>query len=143
MIRVQGGIVGLYRFGNLPGANLGRFASAQLQAAVLTREGYRPGQQVNLDLGVNYALSPDLYAMLQLGLQHRARDTGINANVSSGGYSVNLGPGLAYALTAQTRIYGFVQKPLRQSVNSDSADPASGQLTAPWSFAIGASHTID
>jgi hypothetical protein len=53
---------------------------------------------------------------------------------------VNLSPGLTYALTPKTRVYGFLQKPLRQYVNTDPADPASGQLTAPWSMAMGVNH---
>jgi hypothetical protein len=135
-------VLGLYRFGNLPVANWGWFVSGQLQAAIKTRDGFRPGQQTNLDLGVNHELSPNLFAILQLNLQHRARDAGVNASVASGGYSVNLSPGLAYALTHETRVYGFVQKALRQYVNGDPADPAAGQLTAPWSFALGVVHSF-
>ena len=69
------------------------------------------------------------------------RDGGVNANPASGGYSVNLSPGLSYAVTPATRIYGFVQKPLVQYVNTDPADGA-GQLAAPWSLAVGVSRSF-
>ena len=133
-------ILGAYRFGSAPGSNWGWFASGQVQSAIATRDDFRPGRQINLDLGLNYAFSQDLSGLLQLNLQHRARDTGVNANVASGGHSVNLSPGLSYAMTPQSRVYGFLQKPIQQSVNTDPADPASGQLTAPWSVAMGVSH---
>jgi hypothetical protein len=133
-------ILGLYRFGSSPSSNWSWFASGQVQAAATTRDGFRPGQQINLDLGVNYAASDELGGVLQLNFQHRSRDAGINANLASGGHSLNLSPGLTYALTPQTRIYGFVQKAMRQYVNVDPADPSSGQLTAPWSFALGVNH---
>ena len=133
-------ILGLYRFGASHGSDWGWFASGQVQGAIASRDNYRPGRQINLDLGVNYSFSPALNGLLQMNVQHRGRDTGSNANLASGGHSVNLSPGLAYALTPQTRLYGFVQKAVLQYANTDPADPASGQLTAPWSLALGVSH---
>lgn len=133
-------ILGLYRFGSTPGSDWSWFGSGQIQVAAASRDGFRPGRQINLDLGLNYAFSHELGGLLQINVQHRARDAGSNATMASGGRSVNLSPGLAYALTAQTRLYGFVQKAIRQYANTDPADPASGQLTAPASFALGISH---
>ena len=80
--------------------------------------------------------------MLQLNAQFKQRDSGLNANPHSGGRSVNLSPGLSFAVAPGTRLYGFVQKPLYQYANPDP-DPAitAGQLTAPWSFAMGISHS--
>nr|ACX33913.1 conserved hypothetical protein [uncultured prokaryote AT3] len=133
-------IVGAFAFGSWIGTGWGWFGNVEGQIAVASRDNYRPGDQVNVDAGVNYNLTHDLVALLQLNYQHRERDTGLNANPASGGYSVNLSPGLTYALTPQTRIYGFVQKALKQYANTDPADPASGQLTAPWSLAMGINH---
>lgn len=133
-------ILGAYYFRNLPGSDWGWFASGQVQAAMATRDNYRPGRELSLDLGTHYAISPSLNALLQLNAQHRARDTGSNANVASGGYSWNLSPGLSYAITPQTQLYGVVQVALKQYANTDPADPASGQLTAPWSLAAGVGH---
>ena len=77
-------------------------------------------------------------ALLQLNTQVRGRDTGANANPASGGYSVNLSPGLSVAVAAQTRVYGFLQAALRQYANTDPN--GHGQLTAPWSLAMGINH---
>lgn len=135
-------ILGAYYFRTLPDADWGWFASGQAQSAIDTRDNYRPGDQLNLDLGVHYAITPSLAALLQLNAQHRARDTGNNANPASGGYSWNLSPGLSYAITPQTQIYGFVQIALKQYANPDPAEPGSGQLTAPWSAAVGITRTF-
>ena len=133
-------ILGAYYFHNLPGSNWGWFASGQMQSAIAIRDGYRPGTELSLDLGTHYAISPSVNILLQLNAQQRARDTGRNANVASGGHSLNLSPGLSYALTAQTQLYGVVQFALKQYANTDPADPASGQLTAPRSLAMGIGH---
>ncbi|HZV54952.1 MAG TPA: transporter [Rhodocyclaceae bacterium] len=132
--------VGVYYYRNLPGADLGWFASGQVQSAIATRDNYRPGNEVLLDIGMHYAIAPAVNLLLQLNGQHRARDTGINANVASGGYSWNLSPGVSVAVAPNTQIYALVQFPLKQYVNTDPADAASGQLTAPWSMTAGISY---
>ncbi|MEN6585365.1 MAG: transporter [Sulfuricella sp.] len=133
-------ILGAYYFHNLPGADWGWFVSGQIQSAIATKDNYRPGNELSFDLGTHYAIAPDLNALLQLNVQHRERDSGANANPASGGYSINLSPGASYALTRQTQVYGLVQVALKQYANTDPADPLSGQLTAPWSLAVGISH---
>lgn len=133
-------IAGVYYFRNLPGTDWGWFASGQVQSALASRDSYRPGRELGLDFGIHYAMSPSLNALLQLNAQHRARDTGRNANVASGGHSWNLSPGISYALTPQTQLYGVVQFALKQYANTDPADPASGQLTASQSLAVGIGH---
>ena len=133
-------ILGAYYFRSLPGADWGWFASGQMQSAIATRDNYRPGRELSFDLGTHYALTPKLNALLQLNLQHRERDSGSNANPASGGYSANLSPGLSYALTPQTQLYGMAQIALRQYVKTDPDVAGSGQLTAPWSLAVGISH---
>jgi hypothetical protein len=134
-------ILGAYRFGNWPDSQWNWFASGQLQSAIATRDGYRPGRLVQVDLGLNYSFSQELVGLLQLNLHHRARDTGAAANPASGGYSVNLSPGLSYAFAPQSRVYAFVQKAIVQHVNTDPATGA-GQLVAPWSVAVGISRSF-
>ena len=72
--------------------------------------------------------------------QHRQRDGGANANRASGGHTLNLSPGLGYALTPDSQLYGLIQFALKQYVHADPAEPGSGQLTAPWSFTLGLTH---
>lgn len=133
-------ILGAYHFSSTPGSALSWFVSGEVQSAFRTRDHYRPGNNISLNLGLGYALSGSTSALLQLNAQHRARDTGDNANPASGGHSINLSPGLTVAVTPQTQVYGFVQLPLHQYVNADPAAPGSGQLTAPWSLALGLHH---
>ena len=133
-------ILGAYYFRNLPDAHWGWFASGQAQSAITIRDHYRTGRELTFDLGAHYVISPSLNGLLQFNAQYRQRDSGSNANVASGGYTLSVSPGLSYALTPQTQVYGVLQIALRQYVNTDPADPASGQLTAPWSLVLGVSH---
>jgi hypothetical protein len=130
-------ILGAYWYRNAPGNGWGWFVNGQVQSAVATKDEYRPGTETRLDIGMHYEVAEGVNLLLQLNGQHRARDTGANANPASGGYSVNLSPGASFALTPQTQIYGYLQKPIVQYANTDPADPASGQLAARWSAAVG------
>jgi hypothetical protein len=97
---------------------------------------------LNLDIGAHYAFTHSVTGLLQLNAQSKQRDTGTYANPASGGYSINLSPGLSFAVAPKTNLYGFVQLPLVQYANGDPADSAAGQLTAPWSATVGVSHSF-
>lgn len=133
-------ILGAYRYGGAPGSRWNWFISGEAQAPIDTRDAYRPGKTLNLNLGLSHMLSNNVSALLQLNTQVRGRDTGANANPASGGYAVNLSPGLSVAVAAQTRVYGFLQVAVKQYANTDPSVPGSGQLTAPWSLAMGINH---
>lgn len=132
-------ILGYYYFNQAPGKNWGWFISGQIQAAVQIKDDYRPGTKTNFDFGASYALAPQFTGLLQINLQHQRRDSGANANLASGGHSINFSPGLAYSLNDNTRIYGFVQIAAHQYTKADP-ETGSGQLTAPWSFSLGVNH---
>jgi hypothetical protein len=119
----------------------GYFVSGLYQNAVNTRDEYRPGDTLNLDLGIHYPFAPTLIGLLQLNAKFNERDSGLNANPASGGHSLNFSPGLSFVVAPKTNLYGFIQIALLQYANTDPAVPGSGQLTAPWSFAIGISHS--
>ncbi|PKO83405.1 MAG: hypothetical protein CVU17_08495 [Betaproteobacteria bacterium HGW-Betaproteobacteria-11] len=133
-------ILGAYRYSSTPGSAWSWFASGEMQSAFRTRDHYRPGNSVTLTLGGGYTLSPAATLLLQVNALHRGRDGGDNANPASGGRFLNLSPGLSYTLTHQTQVYGFIQMPLHQYANTDPATPGSGQLTVPWSLALGLHH---
>lgn len=133
-------ILGAYHYSGAPGSAWNWFFSGEAQAAIDTRDAYRPGKTLNLNLGLSHTLSSTTSALLQLNTQYRSRDTGANANPASGGYSINLSPGLSAAMSSQTRVYGFVQVALRQYANTDPDVQGAGQLTAPWSLALGVNH---
>lgn len=104
---------------------------AMLQHAVTTIDRFTPGDQIGIDLGLNYRLSDKWGALLQLNALHKKSDTGANAEPDlSGGLTVFLSPGLSYALGLNSQIYGFIQKPVYQYVNGV-------QLTADMTAAVG------
>lgn len=134
-------LLGAYHHRDTEDSAWGWFVSGLLQSAVKTRDDYRPGNSFNLDMGAHYPFSPALTGLLQLNAQFKNRDTGLNANPASGGHSLNLSPGLSFVVAPKTNLYSFVQVALLQYANTDPADPGAGQLTAPWSFAVGISHS--
>jgi len=139
-------ILGAYYHQDLANSPWGWFVSGQLQSALQTRDGYRPGNEIALDLGAHYTLSPALTGLLQLNANFKERDSGAKANLHSGAHSLNLSPGLSYAVAPKTKLYGFVQLPIYQYANSDPTllpgDPVYGQLTAPWSLSFGISQSF-
>lgn len=141
-------ILGAYYYQNVANSPCGWFVSGQLQTATKTRDNYRPGNEAALDLGMHYILSPSLTGLLQLNANFKERDSGIGAKVNthSGTHSLNLTPGLSFAVAPSTRLYGFVQLPIYQYANSDPnwtpGNPVIGQLTAPWSISLGISQTF-
>ncbi|WP_223264432.1 hypothetical protein [Sulfuriferula plumbiphila] len=119
-------------FYGAPGAPGGNwFSQIQWQHAVAIRDNYRPGDTVSLDAGYAQALTTRLQGLLQLNLRWKDRDSGSNAEpADSGGEYAHISPGLAFAVSKDTRLYGFVQLPLYQSVRGT-------QLTADWTAAAG------
>lgn len=140
-------ILGAYYHQDLADSPWGWFTSAQVQTALSTKDNYRPGNDVSIDIGSHYAISQTLAGLLQLNAQFKERDkapdpvTGTIVETHSGGRSLNFSPGLSVALASRTKLYGFVQLPLYQYANPDPASSTYGQLTAPWSFSIGVSHS--
>ncbi len=141
-------VLGAYYHRDISSSPWGWFVSGQLQTALNTRDDYRPGNEVSLDLGAHYTLSPSLTGLLQLNANFKERDSGngVKVNPHSGAHSLNLSPGLSVALAPETNLYGFVQLPLYQYANSDPnwlpGDPVVGQLTAPWSLSFGINRTF-
>ena len=104
-----------------------------MAATVVDRNDFKPGTKLGLDAGLSHAATPDLNLLLQTNLQYKSKDSGAQAEPKdSGGYSLSLSPGLAYKITPNVQVYGFVQKPLYQYVNG-------AQLTSDWSAATGLS----
>lgn len=134
-------VLGVYHHQDLEDAPWGWFVSGQLQGAVSIQNDYRPGDSVALDVGGHYAFTPDVTALLQLNAQLKKADSGSTANPHSGGKSLNFSPGISFSLAPKTKLYSFVQLPLYQYANADPAGSDSGQLTAPWSFSMGVSHS--
>jgi hypothetical protein len=123
-------IVGIFRFGSLS-RNWDWFGQGLYQAAIKTKDDYRPGNALNLNAGVRYMNWGSLVPQLQINAKTGARDTGTNADtVNSGGTLVYLSPGLTFKAGKAARIYGFVQLPIYQHVNGF-------QLAPRWNASIG------
>jgi Putative MetA-pathway of phenol degradation len=127
-------LLGAYYHHTFPGAAVSWFVQGLLQRAINSRDDYRPGQQVSLDLGLRYDAGPRIGLMLQLNALARDRDRGAQAEPEdSGGKFVTLSPGIAVAFTGDFQVYGFLQKPVYQYVNGV-------QLTSDWSAVLGMSY---
>ena len=123
------------------GAALSYFAQATLQTSVNHLADFKPGNQINLDAGIRYALGRSASALLQLNYQDNAQDSGIAApadasgvpGTATGGKFLYLTPGISFAVVPGTNLYGLLQLPLSQNVNGE-------QLTASKSFTLGVNH---
>ncbi|MFO1389354.1 transporter [Cellvibrio sp.] len=126
-------IVGAYFRQQLPSYKSQWFAQTQLLTPLNERDGFRPGQQLSLDLGLRHTVTPHLHLMTQLNYNHRSRDSGAEAEPEdSGGSALLLSPGLSYELTQEIQLYGFLHHRLNQEVNGN-------QLSSKNSFVVGLS----
>ena len=126
-------LLGGYYSRVLPASGMSWFVQGLWQAAANSREDYRPGDRVTLDLGYRYVATDRLGLMLQLNALRRGRDSGAQAEPdNTGGTFLYLSPGMSYEVWKGTQAYAFVQKPLHQYVNGV-------QLTADWSAMVGLS----
>lgn len=111
-------IAGLFAKGAVGETALRWFAHTQLQHAIATKDDFRPGDEVTLDVGLRYLATDALTANLQLNSRYKRRDSGANAEpTESGGKFVYISPGISYAFASGFQIYGYVQVPLYQNVN--------------------------
>lgn len=116
-------IVGAYYFDVL-NRNWDYFTQGIYQTALNSRDQYKPGNGLNLNLGLRYMGFSDFTPQIQLNARHVARDSGANADtVSTGGTLLYLSPGVVVPVSKQTSVYGFVQLPVYQDVNGVQLAP--------------------
>ncbi len=112
------------------------FAQATFQAAVATKDGFRPGNQFSVTRGYRYPLNLHVTAILQLNAMVRTRDGGANAEPDvTGGQSVFASPGLSWSLSPLTEVYGFVQLPVYRHTHG-------AQLTFDWALVAGVTRRL-
>jgi hypothetical protein len=133
-------IIGVFWNQSAPGSDWSWFAQASLQSSIASSRQFRPGNQSNLDGGTRYAFNNRLNGLLQINAQWNEIDSGSSAALSpvsggpsSGASSLALTPGLSYAFTRDTQLYGLLQLPLYQYVHGE-------QLTADYAVSVGVSH---
>ncbi len=112
-------LLGGYRVGQE--RNWGWYAQAMLRSAVTTRDDYRPGNSLQLVLGMHYDANPyyeDLIPLLQLNATIRNADSGVNSDpMNSGSKSLYLTPGALYNLSKNLQANAMVYLPLVRYVN--------------------------
>jgi hypothetical protein len=122
-------ILGAYTTGAID--TYGWFVQGTVQHAVVTKtiagQDYRPGDSYSLNTGIRYAKFGSRFSpMLQLNIINRRADTGTGAtppdaltgNPATGGTLAYLAPGIMARVGGGTSVYGFVQLPIYQNVNS-------------------------
>jgi len=125
-------VAGAHWHGAAPLADWSWFAQVQGVVPLNSRDGFKPGNQLQIDGGVRHAVG-DVALMLQVNYQAKGRDSGANAEPEdSGQRAVYLSPGISWNLGRRTQLYAFAQLPLYQAVNGV-------QLTADYSFLVGVS----
>jgi len=132
-------ILGVFWQRSTLGSDWSWFSQAAMQASIDAESNFRPGNKLNFDGGARYVLNQNMSVLLQLNLQWNATDSRADAALtealkpSSGGTTLSLTPGLSYAVTRSTQVYGLLQLPLYQYVKGE-------QLTADSSITVGVNH---
>jgi hypothetical protein len=116
-------LLGAYKFGPL-GQSWDYFVEGMADIPANSSDGFRPGNALNLNVGVRYVNGTRFVPELQVNGRVARRDSGVEADVeNSGGTLVDLSPGLTVALTDKLHAYGYVQLPLYQRVNGFQLAP--------------------
>lgn len=123
-------IVGAYHFDTLTPV-MDWFVQGLYQRAISTQNGYRPGDALNLNLGVRYTGFGNIMPQLQINAQSRLSDSGLNADpANTGGKLAYLSPGVTVTLSDKVKIYSFIQLPVYQYVEGL-------QLAPRWNASFG------
>jgi hypothetical protein len=132
-------MLGGYHAGSLTADDaLTYFVQGLYRIAFLTRDQYRPGNELDAVAGLSYdfgAMGPlsKLAPTFQLINSYRQRDSGANADPLNSGYErVLLAPGIETQFN-NLRVYANVAFPVYQYTNAASSvaiEGTSGQLTA-------------
>ena len=131
-------VIGAYHIGGLSSDHsLAWFLQARYQFAALTRNGYRPGNDLNGALGLMWsfhggASRTRVTPVLQLIGSYRERDSGASSDPDNSGYKrLLLAPGVEVRL-GKARLYADVEFPVYQFANAapPGTGDSSGQLVA-------------
>ncbi len=117
----------------------GWYAQAMWQRALDTREGYRPGDSFDMNIGVHYdnlLSTVPIIPMLQLVGSFRAIDRGPNADPDNTGYTrLFVAPGFEIVTSSHFNIYGDVRIPVATHVRGY-------QLVAPALYSLTVGFTV-
>ncbi len=116
-------LAGVYHFGTL-NRDWDYFAQALVQQPLDSREDFRPGTGLNMNVGARYVANETLVPHVQLNMRAEKRESGANADVdNSGATLVYLSPGITLNASKSLKPYAFVQLPIYQRVNGYQLEP--------------------
>lgn len=116
-------LLGVYHFGSI-NKDWEYFGQALVQQPMNSREDFKPGTGLNVNLGVRYAASPAITPHIQLNIRSERRESGANADVeNSGAMLVYLSPGISMKVKDGVTLYGYAQVPIYQRVNGFQVEP--------------------
>jgi len=100
------------------------FTQALYQEAFNSRNDYKPGSGLNLNVGLRYAGFSSVAPQIQLNFRDVQRDEGAQADtVSTGGKLLYISPGVTAPVGQQLSVFGFFQLPVYQDVNGVQLAP--------------------
>jgi hypothetical protein len=128
-------ILGVYYMDTL-NKNWDYFAQGMVQRAMDSSDQYRPGDGINLNVGLRYMGNAYVMPQLQLNVRHVERDEGAQADtISTGGTLAYLSPGVTVPISQKISLYSFVQLPVYQNVNGVQLAPRyTATMGARYSF---------
>lgn len=110
-------LLGVYNFAALT-PDWGYFGQLQLQQPLNSRNNFKAGTGLNLNLGVRYTKSETFVPQLQINARAEKREQGAEADVeNSGATLVYLSAGGTWNITRRFSAYAFLQAPIYQRVN--------------------------
>ena len=116
-------LVGAYKFGTFA-PKWGYFVSALAQLPTDAKDGFRPGNALNLSAGARYTGFDVLTPQLQLNLRAEEPETGANADTANSGATLAyLSPGLTASLSSSFQLFAFLQIPVYQRVSGYQLEP--------------------
>jgi len=123
------------------GSALSWFAQGLWQQSIANDPLFKPGYQLNIDLGARYAINRTLSGLLQINGQLNGQDSGVNAaadasgvpGTSTGVKIISITPGVSLAVSPDTNVYALMQLPIYQFVNGE-------QLTSNLGLTAGVNH---
>ena len=100
------------------------FVQTLVQAPLDSRDGYKPGDALNVNVGWRYQGFDKWVPQLQFNIRASRRDSGVNASPDdTGGRMVYVSPGVTFPVNETVKLYGFVQVPVYQHLNGYQLAP--------------------
>jgi hypothetical protein len=133
-------IVGAYYYRPVS-ENFDFTVNAQFQGAVTHKQDepgndFRPGNSLNLSVGLRYDAHPNWVPQLQLNLLHKNADQGALADIpDTVGTVLYVSPGLAVRAGRQLQVYGFAQLPVYSNLDGY-------QLFPRYTVSVGLSYSF-